>query len=586
MVKSPLNAVALSVLLSLGLSACGGSSSNDNTPTTPQNTAPTAITLSAMTVEENAAAAEIGTLTTTDTAGDTHTYSVNDDRFTVSTAGVLALKADTSVDFEQGAEIKVTVTSTDNGGLNKAQEFTLTVTDVVDTYKFESKVTAGKSSVSYGGQVARQILLVQLTNYIGSGLKDDVEAGKFADKAAVVAKLMSLYAADSDAWELTKDEALSFSLDLPTLQGSISEVSSSHKNLQGKIAGMDGATSTQHKDWTTELVGWNAKGSISPDGLVQHFFSMIGDNVQTDLNGFKRFEGGDNTKPEITKFYINENGVDLKQMTQKFLLGAVNFSQATDDYLDDETEGKGLKSDNVGGDKKGTKDYTALEHQFDEGFGYFGAARNYNDYTDLEIRAKDGRDGWNKGYNDANGDGKIDLNSEYNFANSVNAAKRDVGSAGNTTPTNLTKDAFDAFLKARNIINMEFGGAVTGEQETALLAQRDLAVKAWEKAISATAIHYINDVNKDLDLLAAGSDDFSFSDLAKHWSELKGFAMNFQFNPNSPVDADKFAELHDLIGMAPVLTAADVPAYKTKLATARTLLKDAYGFDDENVTKW
>ena len=70
--------------------------------------------------------------------------------------------------------------------------------------------------------------------------------------------------------------------------------------------------------------------------------------------------------------------------------GAVGFSQGADDYLDDDTEGKGLLADHTAADEG--KPYTALEHAWDEGFGYFGGARNYLLYTDEEIAGEGGRD--------------------------------------------------------------------------------------------------------------------------------------------------------------------------------------------------
>ena len=55
------------------------------------------------------------------------------------------------------------------------------------------------------------------------------------------------------------------------------------------------------------------------------------------------------------------------------------------------------------------------------------AARNFSDYTDDEIAGKGGRDNFR--FNDADGDGQIDL-TEFNFGNSVNAAKRDRKGSG------------------------------------------------------------------------------------------------------------------------------------------------------------
>lgn len=591
MFKSKPSIVATAVLLSLGLSACGGSS--DKKEVEVVNTAPTAVALSANTIVENDVAVEVGTLTATDAdTADTHTYAVNDDRFEVTSAGVLKLAAEQFINFEQEPTIALTVTVTDSASNSFEQELTLDVTDsigvqsVIDgltiptTYAFDSKVDTG-SSVSYSGQTARQVLLVQLTNYIGGGLADEVEAGTITSGAEAKAALMLRYASTEEQWDLDADDALEITTTPGVKQASLREISSSHKNLQGKIAGNDGADSTQHKDWETELVGWNAKGSITPNGLVEALFDALAANVQTHLDGATR---EDITGAQITKFYIQEDGTDLKQLIQKFILGAVNFSQGADDYLDHATAGKGLLSANLEGDKSGTKAYTSLEHQFDEGFGYFGAARNYNDYTDLEIRAKDGRDGWNKGYNDIDADGAIDLKAEFNFGNSTNAAKRDLGA---TVATDFTKQAFDAFLTGRAIINSAVTRELTTDEMETLKEQRDIAVLTWEKAISATVVHYINDTIIDLELL--GTANYSadnFADLAKHWSELKGFSLNLQFNPSSPLKAADFATIQEKIGMKPVLTAGEVAAYKAELLEARAILEAAYSFNAENVANW
>ncbi|MFN3718632.1 MAG: DUF5801 repeats-in-toxin domain-containing protein [Rhizobium rhizophilum] len=94
------------------------------------NEKPTEITLSASTVAENAAGAVIGALATTDPdAGDTHSYTVDDDRFEV-VGGQLKLKDGVSLDYEAAASVNVKVTTTDAGGLSHEQTFAITVTDV------------------------------------------------------------------------------------------------------------------------------------------------------------------------------------------------------------------------------------------------------------------------------------------------------------------------------------------------------------------------------------------------------------------------------------------------------------------------
>ncbi len=97
------------------------------------NSAPTAISLDNATVNENAAGAVIGNLSTTDPdSGDSHTYTVNDTRFEV-VAGQLKLKTGLSLDHETEPTVDILVTSTDLGGLSTNQLFTITVQDLNET---------------------------------------------------------------------------------------------------------------------------------------------------------------------------------------------------------------------------------------------------------------------------------------------------------------------------------------------------------------------------------------------------------------------------------------------------------------------
>ncbi len=97
------------------------------TITVDVNDAPTNLALSAATVSENAPGAAIGTLTVTDPdAGDSHVFSVSDDRFEVVN-GQLKLKAGQALDFEAAASVPVVVTATDRGGLSFQKTFTVTV---------------------------------------------------------------------------------------------------------------------------------------------------------------------------------------------------------------------------------------------------------------------------------------------------------------------------------------------------------------------------------------------------------------------------------------------------------------------------
>lgn len=420
----------------------------------------------------------------------------------------------------------------------------------------------GESTVSYSGQIARHVLIEDLKAYVGA-LTERVLDGSFEPTAAgqVTDELNDYLRFDGEA---NGDTPHRFSTSLPALQSTYNDIST-NKQLLDKLAGND--SSTDHKNWSGgDFKGW--AGAASPQALVESWFKTIEDNTLALVAGTEREVNG-----EKLPVYVTEQGLDLNQLIQKFLVGAIAFSQAADDYGDDDIEGKGLLAPNtIDGDAK----YTALAHAWDEAFGYFGASRDYGTLTDAEISNGCGKD--------ASNDGKLDLNVEVCFGASVNAAKRDSGSV-EAARTDFTKEAFDGFVKGRTLI-ANAGESLTAAELTELKGYRDQWEGAWEKAYAATVVHYINDVLSDMNKF--GSADYKFTDHAKHWGELKGFALSFQFNPRSPMKSD-FERFHTLIGDAPVLSdaqEAEITAYKDKLIQARDLLKTAYAFDDANVQAW
>lgn len=433
---------------------------------------------------------------------------------------------------------------------------------VPDVYAFTSRF-GDESSVSYSGQTARQVLVSQLKGEMAA-IQDEIEMGAVFESGDVAARLNFFYQFDSaSAGSLPHG----LSTTPPPLQTTWDDISSG-KDLQGKIAGND--ETGQHKDWNSQMVGWDS--AANPDGLIQDWFAAV------DALAVEYSAGNiplDPTGAQISAYYISPEGHDYTQLIQKFLLGAVNYSQGTDDYLDDDLEGKGLNADNT--EASDGSPYTALEHQWDEGFGYWGGARNYLEYTDDEIATSDGRPEYASGYHDYDGDGAIDLKAELNFAASVNAGKRDRGSS-DAAPTDFSTTTMQAFLTGRAIISSA-DGALTDEQMTALKEQRDIAVDGWERAIAATAVHYVNDTIRDMNAA-----EYNFADHAKHWGELKGFLLTLQFNPRSQVSDADLAMLHSLVGTAPVLPGSGGEAdYIADLLAARDILGQSYGFDASNL---
>lgn len=413
-------------------------------------------------------------------------------------------------------------------------------------YNFESQFALGENSVSYAGQTARQVLIADIKTFIGE-LTERIDSGTLT-AAEVPSALDFYFRFDSDT---AGDQTFKLSTDPAPTQATYADISSG-KDLVGKLAG---------NDFDSPFSGW--AGVSSSQELLDAFFQALAHSAKARENG----ERSD------LPIHVSDAGQDLQQLTEKFLLGAVNFSQGVDDYLDE-----GLSAPHT---QEEGKNYTTLEHKWDEAFGYFGAARDYGDYTDEELASKGGRSDY-QGYHDTDRDGAIDLKSEYNFGASLNAAKRDLGSAADAK-TDFSKQAFDAFVSGRRLL-AETKGELSDPRMRELEGYRDSAVAAWDTAIAATAVHYVNDVLKDV--AEFGAEGFSFIAYAKHWSELKGFALSFQFNPRSPLSHENFVLLHTLLGDSPVAPDApddNVMAYKKALLQARALLGTAYNFAPENL---
>ena len=165
----------------------------------------------------------------------------------------------------------------------------------------------------------------------------------------------------------------------------------------------------------------------------------------------------------------------------------------------------------------------------------------------------------------------------------MNASKRDRGSADDD-PTDFSKDAMDGFLRGRAIIDAA-AGPLSDDQMADLVASRGQAVLAWENAIAATVVHYVNDTLGVMDTI--GTAEYSLSEHAKVWSEMKGFGLGLQFNPRSRLSDADFGTLHDLMRDAPVLPGdEDLGEYREDLIAARDLMGSAYGFGGSNLTGW
>lgn len=247
--------------------------------------------------------------------------------------------------------------------------------------------------------------------------------------------------------------------------------------------------------------------------------------------------------------YIRADGVDLSQMVPKTIMGYVFYDQAINKYLES------VNSDLNKDPQKGRG--TDMEHHFDEAFGYFGAARDYNTYSDAEIKSS--------GEKDSDGNGKIDPESEQCFYYARTAAKRDVGtsSLSGDDQTDYTKTLFDAWLNGRaSISNKDY-------------ATRDKAIttirKNWDNIIAATVIHYLNEVIDEIN---------NGKDISEHWAEAKGYSSMIPVSQYKKLSDGDINMLNTYLGQVPGDAKVD------NLKKAKDLIRKAYGFSTAQVSNW
>tara|TARA_Y100000590_G_scaffold467352_1_gene645963 strand:- start:2796 stop:4076 length:1281 start_codon:yes stop_codon:yes gene_type:complete len=387
------------------------------------------------------------------------------------------------------------------------------------TYVFESRFSEGESSVYYNGQIVRNLLINDIKTQCGT----DAGTGN-------PATLLSMMANDNES------RTILTTTDPTSVQTTYRSISSSHLN-----------------DRLTAVSSYTIPGYDSDAGTL--------------INGWvQELAAAGKTRP---------SGVRLDQMIQKTLWGAVSYWQGTSKYMSKIPTDDNAVSDD--GDP-----WTAMEHHWDESFGYFGAARDYNTgYTDDTDR-KSGP------YNDSNSDGAIDFLSEYNVGWAVTAAKRDVctGCADN----DFTKTIMDAYLEGRTLIHNQ---APLDE----ILVQRDIILNTWEKVVAAVSIHYVNDVMSDIATIIAAADTTvgplseASADYNNHWGEMRAYTHGLIYNDFKVIETVNLNRILSIMGTAPVYPSSgsftDMQTYHDALAgEVKAIFKASYGFTDGDMANW
>ncbi|MCT4610083.1 MAG: DUF4856 domain-containing protein [Pelagimonas sp.] len=397
------------------------------------------------------------------------------------------------------------------------------------------------NSVSYSGQVARYVLHDSLKKLASKG-----DGG--ANAADIEAQMMAYFKGSDEDLKIVAPAGKD---GFPVKQTMLNEISKG-KNISGKF-------------YKGAMPAW--PGNKNGVEVLEHM-----------IKAAAMSNGG----------FDAENGYDWGQLISKFTLGAMAYNQAVDNYLDEK-----LGADTKPNSKPYSdgSHYTGKEHSWDEAFGYFGAAaqsatltaeQNYGIAKGKDLAAAD-----------ANGDGMVDLKSEYVFGNAYYAAGAD--KSGKTEYMNTI---VGAFIEGREIITAAKGENLTDDQRTALKAQAAIIADNWEKVLAEAAFKYAGSVYKDIAKMGEleGEElNKAYRNYVKHWGELKGFTMSLQAGKNNL--GETAVELNKLVGFGPVtldntyVTGVDAEGnfvrdrkmtwsdYQLNMLKAQKLLADTFGVE-------
>jgi hypothetical protein len=344
------------------------------------------------------------------------------------------------------------------------------------TNYFETfKGADGKSTVDFSGQSTRIAMMKEMDAYMKKGLTMVLDE----------AKLKSMY---------------------------------ENKNNAFSSADLNGAT-----DKTIVSKTAQSFAAANADAERQYFYGMFTELVKASQSFSQTAEQG---KAGLLdgKYLVNEKGFEYAQFIQKGLMGAMMLDQISNVYLGSEKQAQDNTKPVSG------KNYTALEHAWDEAYGYLTS----NEY----FPKKDPADAtkWLESY--------------------MGAYVRQYGADAGGSPEGV----YMAFLKGRAaIVNNDMP---TRDAQIAYLRTN------LEKAIATVAVSYLNKTK------TATSAAAKFHSL----SEGLGFIYSLRYAHNAKVDRNKSTELVNMLTGKTngfwSLTNADIDNVRDQIAAAVGINKE------------
>ncbi len=225
--------------------------------------------------------AEIAPLSVFDPdVGDTHTFTVSDDRFEVVVSGdryLLKLKDDQAFDYETETQVSLEVTATDQGGLSDTEIVVIDVIDIDDTNSPIGPLTDIDASANQVLENAAAGAVVGLTAFA-----NDPDAG------------------DSVTYQLSGDAR--FEIDPVSGVIAVASGASFDKETEPEIDVLVTATSTDGSVSTETFTIAIADANEAPD---LYFDPELGPGVSVTLTFVEEYAGHSNV---LGVFYVDGNG--------------------------------------------------------------------------------------------------------------------------------------------------------------------------------------------------------------------------------------------------------------------------------------
>ncbi len=245
--------------------------------------------------------------------------------------------------------------------------------------------------------------------------------------------------------------------------------------------------------------------TFQPDLDDKLFENLFSEAAQASLAANQGTIASDGTAGLLTRedkgstILVDENGREFTQLIEKGLMGAVFYNQIFNVYLSEARIGDDVENTELAEGKN----YTSMEHHWDEAFGYWNPPLDFTSPWPNERRNE--------------------LRFWSNYSNVVD----NVDGNGNL---GTNKVIMDAFLAGRTAI-------VNNDPQTKN-QQRDILYEQLDMVAAATTVHYINSTLKNLN---AGKTGEAFHTLSEAWA----FAYALKYNPNRKLELSQIEEMKE-----------------------------------------